>query len=393
MVFFFIKRKLINKYSVKGLLFIFFYSLSQQMNAQITDSTTDDISYGTFYTVVSGTASVSLVDTPVRSGLKAFKHTVSGVVSKRAEIDGGFDRNDPQGTYWYGWSLYLPSADWNNATSVRQFIGQWRFSNLLQNGYTKKNCTTLACGQTGPESGSGHHLILNNGNEFEFTIRHFDPNCPDCEGTITEKRFIPGVVQDKWIDLVMQAKWTWDTDGFIKIWRNVDSSGYELVMEYYGRTWVRNFANGSALAGQMVYKPNWTVGLYYSNSGVTRSMYSDNLRESTTDQGDLCQGAFNEVNPYPPACKNITLGPSTQHQGNFRILPNIIVGNQPFKLEGLASATNELLIIDASGKVVFNKRVNSGELIWLNTNLATGIYLLNIQSGNKKLSGKLLITK
>lgn len=272
-------------------------------SGQITDYTTDD-SFGTFYKVTQGgSSSVSIVASPapVRVGSKVFKHTAGGS-SKRAEIDGGFDTNQPTGTYWYGWSMYFPSSDWN--VPVTQYIGQWRFSNLLEPGFSEQNCTTRACGVPGnAESGSGHHLKVVNGSSFEFTIRSYDPTCADCEGTVTTKKTFGGFVKDQWMDFVMQANWSYDTDGFIKIWRQNNNGGYTLVMEYYGRTWVRKFAAGSRYANQFVYKPNWTVGLYYSSDNNTRTMYSDNIRESTTDTGGLCAGGFNEINPDPAGCE------------------------------------------------------------------------------------------
>lgn len=250
------------------------------LRAQLIEYALED--KGTFcYVLHNGT--INTVTSPVRVGNFAFRHQVS-TSQKRAEIDDcSWHAYDAKGNvYWYGASYYLPSGSFND--DINSYVTQFRFSNIPEGNSNVQNCTTRNCGQGGGESGSGHHLKVNN-QLWEFTLRHQDPNCEPCKGSISQKFFFGGIDTDTWTDFVMQAKWSHNTDGFLKVWKQVNDGGYELVMDYQGRTWYDKYADGSNRQGQDVKAPNYTVGLYYSNKTNTRTMYTDEIRVYRQETG------------------------------------------------------------------------------------------------------------
>jgi hypothetical protein len=250
------------------------------LNAQLIEYAIED--KGTFcYVLNNGT--ITTVSTPVRVGTFAFRHQVS-TNQKRAEIDDcSWHAYDAKGNvYWYGASYYLPSASFGD--DINSYVTQFRFSNIPEGSSSVQNCTTRACGQGGGESGSGHHLKVNN-KQWEFTLRHQDPNCEPCRGSVTQKFFFGAIATNTWTDFVMQAKWSHNTDGFLKVWKQVNDGGYELVLDYQGRTWYDKYAEGSNRQGQDVKAPNYTVGLYYSNKTDTRTMFTDEIRVYRQETG------------------------------------------------------------------------------------------------------------
>jgi hypothetical protein len=250
------------------------------LNAQLIEYALED--KGTFcYILNNGT--ITTVSTPVRVGTFAFRHQVS-TNQKRAEIDDcSWHAYDAKGNvYWYGASYYLPSASFSD--DINSYVTQFRFSNIPEGSSSVQNCTTRNCGQGGGESGSGHHLKVNN-QLWEFTLRHQDPNCEPCKGSISQKFFFGGIATNTWTDFVMQAKWSHNTDGFLKVWKQVNDGGYELVLDYQGRTWYDKYAEGSNRQGQDVKAPNYTVGLYYSNKTDTRTMFTDEIRVYRQETG------------------------------------------------------------------------------------------------------------
>lgn len=254
------------------MLLCFFFSPAV-VNAQLIESALED--KGTFcYVLNNGT--IDLVSSPVRAGTFAHRHQAS-TSQKRAEIDDcSWHAYQAKGNvYWYGVSYYLPAASFND--DINTYITQFRFSNIPEGSSSVQNCTTRECGQGGGESGSGHHIKINK-KTWEFTLRHQDPDCALCKGSVTKKFFFGSIAVDKWTDFVIQAKWSYNTDGFVKVWKQVADGGYEVVLDYKGRTWYDKYADGSNRQGQDVKAPNFTVGLYYSNKTNQRTLYTDEIR-------------------------------------------------------------------------------------------------------------------
>lgn len=267
------------KISLIPLLFCLCFSPAI-VKAQLIEHALED--KGTMdYVLKNGT--IDLVTSPVRVGTFAHRHQAS-TSQKRAEIDdNSWHAYDVKGNvYWYGMSYYLPASSFSD--DINTYITQFRFSNIPEGSSSVQNCTTRECGQGGGESGSGHHIKINS-SQWEFTLRHQDPDCALCKGTVTKKFFFGLIALDKWTDFVMQARWSHNTDGFVKVWKQVADGGYELVLDYQGRTWFDKYADGSHRQGQDVKAPNFTVGLYYSNKTNTRTMYTDEIRVYRQETG------------------------------------------------------------------------------------------------------------
>lgn len=244
-------------------------------NAQLIEYALDD--EGTFCYITAGGGSISTVDFPVRGGNIAHKHTAS-TNNKRAEIDDcSWHKYDAKGNvFWYGASYYLPESSFND--DIRTYIMQMRFSNLRESGAAEQNCTTRGCDVGGNnESGSGHHMRVVDG-KWEFTLRYQDPECDLCKGTLQKSFILGDIATDQWTDFVFEANWSHETSGYLKIWKQVEQGGYELVADYQGRTWYDKYADGSNREGQDVNAPNYTAGLYFSTKTDTRIMYTDEIR-------------------------------------------------------------------------------------------------------------------
>lgn len=263
--------------------------VTSSSRAQVLESADDN--FGTCSATrdnSNGTVVLTTGNEPVRVGSRAFKHSVvpppSGI-KKRAELDcGGFSEFDPNEVYWYGFSLYLPAADFPSSLNV-QFVNQLRFSNIPWGGYSVPNCNmNKVCGRPEIYGGSGHELLFENG-QLNFYLRHQEPGCADCEA-LDEVVFNLGTAPlDQWVDFVYQGDFTGERDGIFRIWMQVNGGGYQLVADHRGRSWVENHPPGSELAdlngpnpfAPRVSAPNYTVGLYYNDDNANRTMYSDHV--------------------------------------------------------------------------------------------------------------------
>ena len=269
------------------LLFAIAVAMEVRLDAQVLQRAEDD--FGT----CSGTrdnsnGTVTLTTERVRTGTTAFKHNVVPPTSgntKRAELDcGGFAKFDPEKTFWYGFSVYLPAADFP-ATLGEQFVNQLRFSNIPFGGFSVPNCKmNKVCGAPDIYGGSGHELLFQSG-QLNFYLRHQEPGCADCEA-LDQVVFNLGTAPlDQWVDFVYEGQWTGERDGAFRIWMQTGGGGYQLLVDYRGRSWVENHTAGSQLAqvgganpyAPRVAGPNYTVGLYYNDDNANRTMYSDHV--------------------------------------------------------------------------------------------------------------------
>jgi hypothetical protein len=193
----------------------------------------------------------SLVTSPVRAGSNAFKHYISAG-GKRAEYE--CNRVSAGGTYWYGYSFYHPSSP-AIPSSGHTITAQWFIGG--------RDASSWPCG------GAGHKLGIKNG-EVKFDLQYSTSG----GSAITCKQYILSSfndAKDKWVDVVIHAKWTANTDGFVKLWVRVGGSSGQWVQKinYSGRSQADG-SNG----------PYFKFGAYTETiaSGSSRTVYTDEYR-------------------------------------------------------------------------------------------------------------------
>jgi hypothetical protein len=204
--------------------------------------------------------SVSIVSSPRREGKGAFRHNVPNGGNRSELVVGRL----PLGTYWYGWSFMhpnspgIPSGGWT-------ILSQWFVGG--------RDASSWPCG------GAGHKVTINGG-ALKFNLQHSTNGGSD----ITCKTFNLASwddVKDKWVDIVVHAKWTANTDGFVKLWIRIggDSGTWVQKVDYKGRSQ----ANGDR-------GPYFKFGAYTDKKGP-RVVYTDEFQEHGS------QSSFEDVAP------------------------------------------------------------------------------------------------
>jgi hypothetical protein len=278
-----------NRTKLQRLLFILctmgLLSAHSPALATVIEQSADGV--GTMAYMTSGTVTLTDVTVPLRAGTTAHKHTVSGS-SKRAEVDDNSWHAYAPGTYFYGMSYYIP-ADGTWTSTTRAIVAQWRFSNIAEGSSSVVNCSMYDCSRSTFHGGSGGHLLVDEGN-WTMSIAYQDPACTNCAGMLDARLNLGAITQGVWTDFIIEAKWTHLTSGYVKVWRQVNGGGYTLVTTYTGSTWFNQYQAGSNRAGQTVKAPNFTVGHYWSNDSVQRTIYTDEIRVSNS-----ATNGYNEV--------------------------------------------------------------------------------------------------
>lgn len=168
---------------------------------------------------------------PVRGGKQAFRHWVDRC-GERSEFK--MKKTQIGQTYWYGWSMYLPS-DWQDTGEGFDIFSQWATYPTPRNG-------KFTCG------GNGSYIVRN-GNDVVFKFQHKGDNTDiQCDRYTLAKI---SDIRGKWVDFVMQVKWTGDKDGFLKLWMRTGGE-YAQQVSYQGRTYWNDEGEG----------PNFKMGLY-----------------------------------------------------------------------------------------------------------------------------------
>jgi hypothetical protein len=199
-----------------------------------------------------GCAQVAQESAIVRKGSVAIKHHVGASCGERSEVTGR--RTQIGGTYWTGWSFHLPS-DWKKSNKGN-IIAQWA-SAPTANGRGGK----YPCG------GNGHKLTFQP-DGLQFNLQH-----PQGGKDMVCNRYqiaSPEEMKGKWTDFVMHAKYTGNSDGFLKLWLKIGNGPYTLKVDYKGPTWWNDEGTG----------PFFKMGYYLGNPGsnVSVTAYTDEYR-------------------------------------------------------------------------------------------------------------------
>lgn len=193
------------------------------------------------------------IDSPVRAGKRAFKHWVNNK-GERAEL--AMKRTEIGGIYWYGWSMLLPEHfDYKGSNTIVMQLATWP---TPRNG-------RFPCNANGP------FMQVNKNGKLIFYLQHNG----DDRDMVCDKFILMDDVSDikgKWLDFVMHAKWTGDSDGFLSFWFKVGDKKYQKKVTYSGRTWWNDEDTG----------PYFKMGLYTGEPGwkgpKERYLYTDEYR-------------------------------------------------------------------------------------------------------------------
>lgn len=209
---------------------------------------------------------LSNVNSPVRAGETAFRHWVDHK-GERSEL--AMSRTEIGGTYWYGWSMFLPDDfDHRGSNTIVMQLATWP---TPRNG-------KFPCSANGP------YMHIQSNGRLVLHLQHKGDNKDMvCDHHMLVED-ITGL-KGKWIDFVMQAKWTGEKDGFFKFWMRAGDSPYKQKMDYKGRTWWNDEGKG----------PYFKMGVYTGEPGwkgpASRTVFTDEYRLGSA------QSSFKEVAP------------------------------------------------------------------------------------------------
>ncbi|KJH72552.1 heparin lyase I family protein [Aliterella atlantica] len=202
---------------------------------------------------------------PVRGGRQAFRHWIDRC-GERSEFR--MRKTQIGGTYWYGWSMYLP-PDWQDTVEGFDMFSQWATYPTPRNG--KFTC-----------NGNGSYIVRDGSNivfKFQHKGDNIDIQChPYTLAKISD-------IRGKWVDFVMHVKWTGNKDGFLKLWMRTGRGNYSQPVNYQGRTYWNDEGAG----------PYFKMGLYKGNPNfkgpAPRYLYTDEYRLGDSNS------SFQEVAP------------------------------------------------------------------------------------------------
>jgi len=237
-------------------------------HTQIVDSVTKDINQAKareFSGAKGGDACNQLQNATFSSTARrrAFKHWVDRC-GERSEL--GMKRTEIGKTYWYGWSVFIPS-DWRDTDSGYDIITQWA-------AYPTKKNFRAACGAVGSyiarNFDQGNKIRGISRDRLDFVLQHAgDSAAIECD------RFPLAKISEmsgKWVDFVMNVKWTGNKDGFLKFWMKTGDGQYVQKIDYQGRTFWNDERTG----------PYFKMGLYKGDPNfkgpAPRSIYTAEYR-------------------------------------------------------------------------------------------------------------------
>jgi hypothetical protein len=233
-------------------------AVSSSSRAEIIESVTEDIATARGQEAARSKGGpehnkLSNSDSPVRAGKTAFKHWVSSR-GERSEL--AMRRTEIGGTYWYGWSMYLPADfDHRGSDTIVMQLASWP---------TPRNGRF-------PHSANGPYLEIQPDGRLIMHLQHkgedTDMVCDDfvVAEDITNLR-------GNWIDFVMHAKWTGNRDGVFQLWIRSGDKQFVQKVDYSGPTWWNDEGAG----------PYFKMGAYMGEPGwkgpQSRTVYTDEYR-------------------------------------------------------------------------------------------------------------------
>lgn len=215
---------------------------ANKSHTEIIDSVTKDISQASgreYANVKGGTACNQLqnVTLPVKPRQQAFLHWVDRC-GERSEFR--MTRTEIGKIYWYGWSIFIPS-DWKGTDAGHDIVNQWATYPANNKNFSK------ACGANGSFLARGRG---GTSDRFDFFLQHAgDSATVECKKFPLTK---VSQVRGKWVDFVMNVKWTGNKDGFLKLWMKTGNGSYTQKVDYKGRTFWNDEGTG----------PFFKMGLY-----------------------------------------------------------------------------------------------------------------------------------
>lgn len=194
--------------------------------------------------------SKTIVSSPVRSGRKAARFELHKG-TERSEIRQ--NRVKTNGEYWYGWSVLIPD-DFRRDPSY-DIIGQFHDYQGSNNGWWGNAPRHLPL-----------YFFLQND---DWYLRGTHQKYPNQKMTDTFIKNLGAVNKGKWTDFVVNAKWSYKSDGFIKVWQDGKLVFHKTGSVYY------NLPSGPYLKIG-IYKgdPDWPG---YKNISK-RVVYFDEIR-------------------------------------------------------------------------------------------------------------------
>ncbi len=174
---------------------------------------------------------------------------------------------------WYGFSVYLPN-DWVDDVAP-EILVQWH---------------DVPDAGEGPAGGPPFYIATLRGNWI--VINHWDPAPIKIKKDLSpeggvEELWTGAYEKEKWTDWVIHAKWSYQVDGLLEIWKDgtkiVTKSGPNTLNDQMGPY----FKFG-------VYKWWWTIPNRPSDTTI-RVMYHDEIRFAGA-QGNFCQVDPNRCN-------------------------------------------------------------------------------------------------
>jgi hypothetical protein len=214
-----------------GTVFTFVVGM-RNSNAKIIDSVTKNPKKAELGKGGLACQQLTAISTVTRNGQQVFKHLV-GRCGERSEM--ATKKTEIGKTYWYGWSMFIPTA-WKDSDAGFDIVNQF-------GAYPGKPGRKFPCRGIGS-------MISREGSNFNFIFQR--------QGTSIDSKctrhtlFKVSEVRGKWIDFVMNVKWTGNKDGFLKLWTKVGNGPYVQKLNMKGATFWNDEGTG----------PYFKMGLY-----------------------------------------------------------------------------------------------------------------------------------
>jgi hypothetical protein len=207
---------------------------ANRSHTQIIDSVTRDIRQAKVleYRGAKGGAACNQLQNvtfPVSTRRHAFLHWVERC-GERSELT--MKTTKIGKTYWYGWSVFIPS-NWQDTDSGFDILNQWATAPTMPIRGGKFKC------------GGNGSMLSREGKTLNFIFQRkgdaVDVKCTHYPLTKVSE------VRGEWTNFVMQAKWTGNKDGFLRLWMKIGNGSYTQKVDYKGRTYWNDEGTGPYL--------------------------------------------------------------------------------------------------------------------------------------------------